>query len=276
VRPRELTRPDGHSPRAPVYGGAAAQPQAPKEPLYGGAAARAPAELGSAHPVYDVTFKMSLDRPPADKPRPPMPSESGEKTDPGMPPVPDENDDDEDGETQLMDRDAPSAQVLAALALRHRTAPAARPAFPADGTPSASIGAIELPPAPKPSRLPQIVALAVGIVIAVAGVLIWWQLDNEPAPAPAESASAAGGAVPPKPPETAPTAPATPTVTPTATAVVAPTATAAPPPSGRWPPKRGKGRLPGAPEPAPAPAPAPKPPEAPQTPDDMANPYRRP
>src|SRR5271155_2042855 len=111
-------------------------PQTPSEPRYGGAAARAPAELGSVHPVYDVTFKMPLDRPPASAPRQPMPSEPGEKTDPGMPPL-DDLDEEDEGETQLMDRDAPSAQVLAALALRHKTAPAARPAFPADGTPSA-------------------------------------------------------------------------------------------------------------------------------------------
>jgi serine/threonine-protein kinase len=281
-------------------------------------------------PAYDVTFKMPLDRPASssrpravtiadhrpglradEPPSAPGPGRS-EQTDAGMPlppgapvaapapdsssaprafPTSDDDDEEDEGETQLMDRDAPEAQVLAALALRPKAVAAAPPPPPPrpppsdDGTPSATIGAIELP-LPKPSRTPQIVALVVGILIAVGGVVIWWQLDSEKAPAPAESPSAPGAAVPPKPPVSSPTPPTLETAAPPAPPpTTAPSATAVPAPSARWPapwPKKPGGKLAPAPAPAPDPPPAPKPldppkpapkPDPPKPQDDDANPY---
>ncbi len=69
--------------------------------------------------------------------------------------------------------------------------------FPEDGTPSRSIESFMIPAPPPPSRMPQLVALAVAVFIAVGGFVMWWQLRvdgpriSSPASAPREPSTAA-------------------------------------------------------------------------------------
>ncbi len=210
-------------------------------------------------------------------------------------------DDDDEHETLLMDRDEAVAELVRRKALPARAAqPAAPPppvqavhqgghregghreggggrpppAFPEEGTPSASTESFMVPAPPPPNRMPQLVALGIGVAIAVAGIVTWLMLGSEQPPLPSIAAPGNTGSavvVPPAP---------TPVVVETATPPAAPVNVMQLPgvDAGRG---RLKGPMPkGKTKDAPAPVtawPLPPPPvEAPKPPDDMDNPYKKP
>jgi hypothetical protein len=275
------------------------------------------------NPRPDVTFKIALDRDGAeattsgtraaarslDNPRAaeaaPAPREETSNKGKLVLPLADDLDEEDEGETQLMDRDHAPAAILAALGRSKATppppsvlevtpapapVPVSIPVPPAptsdEGTPSASIEALAIPPAPPPSRLPQVVAIVVGLLLALGGIVVWSELRSSEAPPPRTGGSPAPSTATPEPRPAA-----TPVVTATATTSAALSPSDLPtvaPPSGASGPPVLKGRLPrGKASAAPSAAPEParpieptKPPEPakaaePAKPaEDMANPYR--
>jgi hypothetical protein len=150
-----------------------------------------------------------------------------------------------------------------------------------------------VPAAPPPSRTPQLVALAVVLLIGIGGVVVWWQLRTDmSAPEPAAGLVSTRPTVPAPPAVTTPTAdkPAS-TVETTAASTVSTVGQAAavqstvpaasavewafPRGKLKGPMPKGKGKTPaGAPEPTATAKPAQPSPDLPKPPDDMANPYR--
>jgi serine/threonine-protein kinase len=222
-------------------------------------------------------------------------------------------DDDDEHETLLMDREAASAALglvpsaparanterepakpaatPAPMPAKAAPASAPRPAFGEEGTPSASLEALALAP-PPPNRTPQVVAIAVGVAIALGGAAFWWSMHTaQVTPPPTERPAAAGTpATAATSAQTAATAvqPAA-TVVQTAATEGSAAATTAPvvkgPLPGKPPQAKGKTEPPKQPEPKPAdPKPEPpkpadlppltKPAEPAKPPEDMANPYR--
>ena len=254
--------------------------------------------LGRRPVMPDVTVKVPLDRPGQEGPR--SPAERTVTTGPGKPQAPAPRpeaaslellaDDDDDHETLLMDRDAAN-RAMAALGLLPRAPPAPaapvsvsrRGPFGEEGTPSASVESLEMlaAAAPRPSRTPQVVAVIVGILIALS-LVVWSQLASDPAlPPPTQPQTPGAAAVTAKPMETAapkPVEPARPAPEPTAT----PSATATTPPvvKGPMPQPRGPKGKPsatptaGAAPATPAAATKPAATEPAKPPEDMANPYR--
>ncbi len=203
-------------------------------------------------------------------------------------PVEPSADDEDDHETLLMDREAAIAEIARQKALKaagQARGPAPRVApFPEEGTSSTSTESFMVPAPPPPNRTPQLVALGVGVLIAVAGVVTWWLLASEQTTP--QTIAAPGNAAPPTPPE--PTTPAR--VNPT------PATTPAPPVNAQTPAPvvdagvvRLKGPMPkgkatatptAAPLVMPTPEPLrmpdpPKPPPEPKAADDMDNPYKK-
>ncbi len=254
-----------------------------------------PTPMPASAPAYDPSRGSQPDLAPVATPRPPSAPRLDIVPEPlDETPVEPMADDDDEHETLLMDCDAAKAAIRAAKAGQQAPTPTPAPApvetpapapssghagpFSEDGTtPSKSIEAFHLPPAPPPSRTPQIVALSVGCVVAALGVVVFLVRGNEQTPPPAPAAS--GVHAPPPSPSAAPApAPPPPTATPTATvtAVEATPVSALPPAD---PPKLGKGPLPKpkptsrpAERPAPSPVLAPAPEPAPDP--DMTNPYK--
>ena len=261
-----------------------------------------PAEMLGRRPVLpDVTVKVPLDRPgdggsgrsdaertvTTGAPRGAAAAVRVEE----MEPLEGLADDDDDHETLLMDRDAANS-AMAALGLLPRApaAPAAPPSvsrrgpFGEEGTPSASVESLELiaaSSAPRPNRTPQVVAVIVGILIALS-LVVWSQLQSGPElPPPTLTPGAAE--VTAKPAETVAPAPKPvetprPVAAPTATpVVVAPPVVKGPMPHARGP--KGKPSAspaaplaPAAPV-APVKPPAPEPAKPPED-KDSVNPYR--
>jgi serine/threonine-protein kinase len=238
----------------------------------------------------------------ARQPRPPgQPFVSMDGADPGEVPVEPVDDDDDDHETQLMDRRAAVAQVTAARVDRK----AAHPALPASPStphtderpPSTSIESFMAPASPVPkwspratppnSRTPQLVALGVGLFIAVGGLVMWQLRGQAPAAPPAISSPGSAAQHPPVAPATLPPQPAA-TVEPAPALPSTPTAATSdvivtPRLKGKMPRAKGShdsaapapvmmGETPKPPSPPPV-APVPAPATA-KLPEDMANPYR--
>jgi serine/threonine-protein kinase len=223
-------------------------------------------------------------------------------------PVEPRDDDEDDHETQLMDREVAAAQLM-----RRKPAPAPPPAVtrpsaptplpppssppsaPFSETPSRSIESFMIPAAPPPSRTPQLVALGVALVVGLGGLVAWWQLHPaESTPSPAVSPGKTSSSTHPLPP--AASTPAPPTTAPPATPASVPIQTGGPPaiaisalPPAVDPPvpPRLKGKMPKGkasavpvvepPPPVPVvtqPPVQPPPPDLPK-PDDLTNPYRQ-
>jgi serine/threonine-protein kinase len=227
-----------------------------------------------------------------------VPAQHADGADASESPVEPVADDDDEHETLLMDREAQGATIEAFLAVKKggaaaAPAPAARPApsappraFAEEGTPSASIESVTvMPDVRKPSRVPQVVAAVVALLLGIGGVAVWWQM---------RAGSAAANTGPRAAPTAEPTATATATVQVAAATAPAPTAQPAPSaaptseatpinalpnvpathgPRGPLPKGKPTATAAAAPEP-PKPADPPKPAEPAKPPEDMANPYR--
>jgi eukaryotic-like serine/threonine-protein kinase len=297
----------------------------PSESGPGGGYPHTPGRLGPP-PGHDVTMKMPLDRAVALASRhlPPTPplaprASSAPAVPPSTPPpvsttapsaqapsvrealglhvdgssldetpVEPVDDDEDEHETLLMDRDEAVAELMRRKALPAKRAPAAQPRpFVEEGTPSASMESFMVPAPPPPNRMPQLVALGVGLLIAVGGVVTWLLVSSEhgtPSTIAAPGADHDGGSVQ-APEHAAPTPPA-PVVETPPTPAVAPGTLVSAVDAG---PIRIKGPMPkGKPTSAPAatvapviatiPASPPLPPAEPppKPPDDMDNPYKKP
>jgi serine/threonine-protein kinase len=253
-----------------------------------------PAEmLGRKPVVHDITVKVPLDRPVNGSGN--ASQEPGEVTVTTRPSAPASNepgsqellsDDDDDHETLLMDRDAANT-AMAALGLLPSSAPATpapppslprRGPFGEDGSQSTSVEALELiaaSSAPRPNRTPQVVAVVVGILIALC-LVVWSQMASGPAlPPPTPGVAAVPSSAPTASTgAAAPTAAPRPAETAAPTAEVAATTTAAAPTVVKGPmPRSPKGKASATPSASPVTPPPPEPAKPPED-KDAVNPYR--
>ena len=199
-------------------------------------------------------------------------------------------DDEDEHETLLMDRDEAVAELVRRKVIppAKQTPAPPRASYPGEGTPSASMESFMVPAPPPPNRTPQLVALGVGMLIAVGGLVTWWALASEQTtPQTIPVLGTAGPTAVPSPalPVTAPPV----RVEPTATSPLILPSSLPGVDAGvvRLKGPMPKGKASSAPTTAPLVMPPPtellrpppdpvKPPPEPKTPDDMDNPYKKP